>query len=411
MGDLWRETLRSLAAHKLRFALTASGIVWGIWMLTFLSAYMHGSDVHFAKQMTKIGQKVVFLFPGSVRRPGVGERASRPVELELDDVARIQALESVDAAGTNLFLQNLVVRANGRTRLVWAYGATEHTASIRNFDLGAGRFPSRRDVDEAARVVFLGAGIAKRLFGNRPAVGERVLIESIPFRVIGVSAEKGKQLIFSGPPDDLAALVPITTARRWFSKNDNVGQILFAPTTREAGWEAIPSVRGLLGVHHDFRSGDDSALGSFYIMEAVQIIELLLLGMRIFLTFAVFVTLLVGAAGVMNVMFVIVTERTREIGLRKAIGASNGAIFAQFVAESVAITFVSGLVGALLGVATVLAAQAALGQGTELASTPQLDPGSFATIVATMMVVGVGAGVLPAIRAARIDPAVSLRAT
>jgi putative ABC transport system permease protein len=381
-------------------------------MLTFLSASMDGYDLHFAHQMTKIGRKVVFLFPGAVTRPGVGQRATRAVELELEDVARVAALDSVESAGSNRFLGSLLMRAGERTKLVWSYGATADTLAIRGFEVARGRGFGADDVAASARVVFLAAKAAERLFGvGRPAVGRRVRIEGVPFRVIGVARSKGEQIIFSGPPDDDLALVPVTTAQRWFNRDDLIGQLIFAPRSREVGVEAVQAVRGLLGLHHEFRADDDSALGSFFVIEALQIVESLLLGMRIFLTTAIVITLLVGAAGVMNVMYVVVTERTREVGLRKAIGASNTAIFVQFLAEACAVTVFSGLLGAALGWLAVTAAAAGIGEGTTMASAPVLMPRALVSIVLTMVAVGIAAGILPALRAARIDPAISLRAT
>jgi len=412
LADLAVETLRSLRAHRLRYGLTSSGIVWGILMLTFLSASMDGYDLHFADEMTKIGRKIVFLFPGAVTRPGVGQRATRPVDLELEDVARLAALESVESAGTNRFLGSLLMRAGPRTKLIWSYGATADTLSIRSFEVASGRGFTAEDVAAKARVAFLAAKTAERLLGvGRPTVGRRMRIEGVPFRVIGVARPKGEQIIFSGAPDDDIAFVPVTTAQRWFNRDDHVGQVIFAPRTREVGFQAVTAVRALLGLHHAFRSDDDSALGSFYVVEALQIVESLLLGLRIFLTTAIVITLLVGAAGVMNVMYVVVTERTREIGLRKAIGASNSAIFLQFLAEALAVTVVSGLVGAGLGWLAVAAAAAGIGEGSTMASAPVLMPRAFVSIVLTMIVVGVAAGILPALRASRIDPAISLRAT
>jgi len=180
---------------------------------------------------------------------------------------------------------------------------------------------------------------------------------------------------------------------------------------RDRGDDAKTAVRGLLGVHHRFTEDDSSAMADFYVLEALEIVDLLLLGFQLFLYFTIGVTLLVGAAGVMNVMFVIVTERTREIGLRKAIGGSNGAIFAQFLIEAVVTTVFSGAIGALLGVALVEASQAAIGEGTRFVGAPLLAPGSFVTIVSVMVLTGIAAGILPALRASRVQPAVSLRST
>ncbi len=167
----------------------------------------------------------------------------------------------------------------------------------------------------------------------------------------------------------------------------------------------------LLGRHHGFRPDEDTALGIFNVQEAIQIIELLGLGLRIFLTSASLITLLVGAVGVMNIMLVVVTERIKEIGLRKAIGASSGAIFVEFLAETLAITLGAGGVGAVLGwIAVQVGIAAALQSGNVMIPVPALLPGTFALILASIIGVGLGAGMLPAVRAARVEPAISLRA-
>ena len=410
LRDYLVEIVRNLRAHKMRFGLTATGIVWGIMMLTYLSAWMHGYETHLTRQMTKVGQNIVFLFPGVVSKPGIGQRASRPVELEHEDVARLESLEGVGAAAGNHWLNSLMLRAEGRTKLVWSYGVTEKATRIRNYAVGQGRAISRADVEHRSRVVFLGATTAQRMFGGRNPVGARVQIEGVPFRVVGVAAEKGEQLIHSGPRDDEVLLLPLTTALRWFAKDDAVGQIIYEPARRDIGKEAMTSVRGLLGVHHGFAEDDSGAMADFYVLEAVELIEMLLLGFQIFLYFAIGITLLVGAAGVMNVMFVIVTERTREIGLRKAVGGSSRSIFVQFLTEAVFLTFLSGAIGAGLGVGLVLLSQLVIGEN-RFSHVPVLAPGSFGVIFLVMTCVGVAAGALPALRAARIEPAVSLRSS
>lgn len=410
-ADLFFTTLQSLRAHKLRYGLTSSGIVWGILMLTYLSASMDGYDAHFAHEMTKIGRKIVFLFPGMLSRSSVGEQSTRWVDLELEDVERVAKLASVESAGTNRALGDLLLRAGGRSKLVDTRGASADTTKIRSFEVESGRMISAEDLRSRARVIFLAAGVAEKLFGDRSAVGRRIRVEGVPFRVVGVARPKGEQIIMTGAPDDDTALVPITTAQRWVKRDDDVGEMIFAPESREVGFAAIPAVRGVLGLHHGFGAEDDSALASFYVVEALQIVESLLLGLRIFLTTAIAITLLVGAAGVMNVMYVVVTERTREIGLRKAIGASNAAIFVQFLAEALAVTLFSGLIGAVLGWLAVAAVAAGIGEGSTMATAPVLMPKAVVVIVATMVVVGIAAGILPALRAARTDPAVSLRAT
>ena len=409
--DLLIGTFRSLRAHALRFTLTSLGIVWGIAMLTYLSAMNDGFDRHFHAQIAKVGEKIVFVFPGVILKDRVGGRGARRLELELEDVDRISQIHAVERAAPNIWLLTRIFRAGRRTKLVWTFGRSEQSAEIRSFEVAEGRFISRRDVDESAKVVFLGASVKERLFGNAPALGRRLQIESLPFRVIGVAKPKGYQIISMGPPDDEQASIPVTTAQRWFSRSDKIGDVIFAPVTREMSWGATDHVRAMLGRHHGFRPDEDAALGIFNVQEAMQIVELLGLGIRIFLTSASLITLLVGAVGVMNIMLVVVTERIKEIGLRKAIGASSGAIFVEFLAETLAITLGAGLVGAVLGWLAVQAGTvAAIQSGNAMNPVPILLPGTFALILVSIIGVGLVAGILPAVRAARVEPAISLRA-
>lgn len=411
LADIALETVRSLRAHTLRFALTALGVAWGVAMLTYLSASADGYDRHFERKLDEIGPRIVFLFPGTVTKRYIGQRGARPVELERKDVARLAELASVERAAPNQWLGPRVLRAGRRTKLVWLYGASEDTAPIRGIDVAAGRLLSRRDVDTGANAVVLGAKVAARLFGDAPAVGRQVHIEGIPFEVVGVARAKGQQLLYMGPADDQIALVPITTARTWFTRSKVIDQVVFAPRTRAGSREAVRHVSALIGLHEHFRADDETAMSHFNIQEIVDLVRGLLLGLRLFLTTASLVTLFVGAVGIMNIMLVVVSERRREIGLRKAVGASNRAIFVQLLAETATVTVAAGLVGALLGCLAVGASAAAVEAGSLMQAPPLLRAGAVLWIVSTLVGTGLAAGLLPALRAMRIDPAVALRAT
>jgi putative ABC transport system permease protein len=271
-----------------------------------------------------------------------------------------------------------------------------------------GRFLRDPDVERSARVVFLGAKAARRLFGRRPAVGRTIQIEGIPFSVVGVGREKGDQIVNIGPQDDELSLIPITTAQRRFTREDRIGGMIFAPTTREASQEAIRRVRQVLGLRHDFHPDDDRALSFFNIQGAVKLIDTLGLGLEIFLTSAGLITLLVGAVGVMNIMLVVVGERTREVGLRKALGASNRDVFVQFLAEAVAMTLIAGALGGVLGWLAVGWLGSQVPESLAY-PTPYLEWSTAALLALTLVGVGLASGVIPARRAARIDPAISLR--
>ncbi len=409
MADLFFSTLQSLRAHALRFSLTSLGIVWGAFLLTYLTASMEGVSGHFTRELEEAGPKFVLLWPGAVLKNRVGQRGARDVELETEDVERIESLDSVEGAAPDISMWSQIVRANGRTKLFTVNGVSDRSQTIRNLRPAQGRFISALDVERGARVAYLGAVAAERLFGHAAPIGGTVQIESIRFRVIGVNEPKGHQMVGINGWDDWVVFVPYTTLQRWLARSDTVSEVLFAPRTREMSWDAIRNVREIIGLHHDFAPDLDTALSFFNVHEILQMVHTIFLGFRIFLVAAGGITLLVGAIGVMNIMLVVVGERTNEIGLRKAVGASSRSIFLQFVAEASAVCGLSGLLGALLGIGfTRLIASLAPPDGP-FGSPPVLDPFLIAVIVSALAAVGIVAGVVPAARAARIPPAEALR--
>ena len=408
--DLFIDTFASVRAHAMRFILTSLGIFWGVTMLTYLSATSEGYDIHFGTMIQKIGHRIIFLFPGVITKDTAGERGSRQVILEMDDVRRVSDLHAVERAAPNLFLGAKIFRVDHRSKLIWSYGVDEATGIIRNFEVAEGRAISKRDVDDRREVVFLGHVAATRIFGHAPALGRTLHIESIPFRVIGVSVEKGEQMVAMGPKDDERAFIPVTTAQRWFTQNDSVGVMIFEPTEEANSWNALDYAKAAIGLHQGFQFDDPGALGNFNMDQIMTLLNGLLLGLKLFLATASVITLLVGAAGVMNIMLVVVTERTREIGLRKAIGASNSAIFIQFLAESLCVTLVSGLAGACVGTGLIFLSAHSIAKYGTTQVPPVFVPGNILLIVSSLVVIGVLSGLLPSIRASKIEPAMSLRA-
>ncbi|MCH7867022.1 MAG: ABC transporter permease [Myxococcales bacterium] len=408
-SELMTDTFRNVRAHSTRFGLTSLGVFWGVLMLTFLSATSTGYDQHFGAMVSKIGPRIVYLFSGAITNDTSGQRATRNVVFEREDIERISKIGSIDHAAANLWLSFKLVRAGKRSKLIAMSGADENTVKIRNYEIAVGRSISRGDVLDSREVVFLGFVAAQRIFGDTPAVGRRITIESIPFRVIGVSKEKGDQIVNLGVQDDELAFIPVTTAQRRFTHDDSVGTIIFEPRTREISWSAIDVARAVLGLHQGFDHDDTSAVGSFNIHEVMTLLEGILSGLKIFLAGASLITLFVGGAGVMNIMLVVVTERTREIGLRKAIGASNSAIFTQFLCESLCVTMISGTMGAAIGTGLIFVMANWVRNSTLGAVPPVFVPASLIVIFFVIVIVGVVSGLLPAVRASRIEPAISLR--
>ncbi|MDH3214366.1 MAG: ABC transporter permease [Myxococcales bacterium] len=409
--EILLSTFRNLRAHAMRFGLTSAGIVWGAFMLTFLSATVEGFDRHYKHELEEVGPKLVVVWPGSILKNRVGERGARPVEVEDDDVDRIRRLHSVEDGAPSIVLWSQIVRAGRRTQLLMVNGGNEQTLRLRNFEVAEGRFLTPTDVERAARVAFLGPEAAERLFGHEPALGRSIQIESESFRVVGVAAPKGDQLMHIHGKDDRSVIIPYTTAQRRLVHTDRLGEVIFSPVTREGSFDAVRHTRQIIALHHDFSPDVETALSYLNFYELLADIFAINAALRIFLVAAGVITLLVGAVGVMNIMLVVVGERVNEIGLRKAVGGTSRAIFVQFLTEAAAVCGVSGVLGAGLGVVATQLLGAVSPPGTPTASPPVLDPITVIAVVASLVAVGMVAGIAPAVRAARIAPAEALRAT
>jgi len=410
IADLVLGTLRSLRAHALRYALTSLGLVWGSFMLTYLSGTMTANGREFETAMQRSGPKIIFMGGGSVMKQRVGERGARAVELEEEDAERIARIAHVDRASPYLQLWNEMVSAGRRTKLFNVEGVNEQAELIRNWGVGAGRFLTRLDVERSARVAFLGAEAAERLFGRAPAVGRRIRIRDVSFRVVGVGAWKGNDLISSLNPDDRKVIVPYSAAQRWLVRDDVLAELIYEPRSRELSWGTPRRVREVTGPHHGFAPDLETALWFYNIQESLNLMRGLLFALQSFLAGASLVTLWVGAVGVMNIMLVVVGERRSEIGLRKAVGARDRAIFLEFLAEAVAVSVTAGVVGALLGAGSAVLASRLAPEGSPLAAPPVFEPGAIVLLTAALVAAGIVAGVLPAVRAARVPPAEALRA-
>ena len=408
--DVLRTTWQSLRAHALRFALTSLGIVWGSFMLTYLSATTEGTDRHFTRVMLKAGPKIVYMGGGAVLKQRVGERGARLVKLEEDDVDRVQAIALVEDASPMIEIWSEIVRAGRRTKLLNVQGVSARGDVIRNFQAAEGRFFNALEVERASRVAFLGADAAQRLFGGASALNRDVQIGGTTFRVVGVAEAKGAEIINSLNPDDLKILLPYTTAQRWLTKSDGIGELAFTPLTREDSKQAIRRVRETVARHHDFHPDLQTALWFFDIQEPLQLVRGMLIALRLFLLVAGITTLLVGAVGVMNIMLVVVGERTNEIGLRKAVGATRRAIFAQFFAEATSVCLLSGLLGTGLGLFFAQLIASVVPKDSPFASIPVIDPVTVLSITTGLVLVGMVAGVVPALRASQVPPADALRA-
>ncbi len=409
MRDLLGEVLRSIWAHKLRLALTSLGVGWGALMLTFLSAQVGDMLGHFRHELEEIGPKLVIMGRGTIPHERVGERQARELDLEPHHIERIEALAIVEHASPNIELRNTVVRHGRRIKLLEVVGWDHDGGLIRNTAAAEGRFLSPGDVAAARRVAVIGPEAKRRLFGAAPALGETIELNGMRFRVIGVTQEKGTQLSNVGSPDDQLVIVPYTTAQRWLTQTDDVQELVLSAPTREQNAAAIEAARGLVSLHEHFTPDTDSSMWSFNYWDTLKVLFAMFTAMQLFFVVAGLVTLFVGAVGVMNIMLVVVGERTYEIGLRKALGARSRDVFLHFLLEAVIVAGAAGLLGTAGGIACLQATKGLFLAGGIMA-TGWPDPVTTVAITGALVLVAIVAGVTPAVRAARISPAEALRA-
>jgi putative ABC transport system permease protein len=408
MRDLFAETFASLRAHALRFGLAALGVGWGALMLTFLSAQSGATADHFRHELEEVGPKLVILGPGVVAKERVGERSSREVEFEAKDVERIEDLEVVEDASPVIDLPSQLLRHGRRSRLLRVVGWDADAGEIRNVRAAEGRFLSARDVADAAPVVFLGPRAKERLFGGAPALGAHLQIADQRFRVIGVAVAKADQVMDVGNPDDLLVAIPYTTAQRRFTQSERVHEMIFAAQRRELGGLAIEQAREATALHRGFDPRSDAALWSVDFWDTLKVLFGMLFAIQLFMAVAGSLTLLVGAIGVMNIMLVVVTERTREIGVRKALGARDRDVFLQFLTEAVVVALAAGIAGTAGGLA-LLRATSGVFERAGIAVSALPDPFTTSVLSGALVLVAIVAGALPAARAARVPPAEALR--
>jgi putative ABC transport system permease protein len=412
LRDLLDDAARDIRAHWLRVLLTGSGIVWGIALFVTMMAWGTSVRAHYREKMEAIGRKVIYAFPGSVAREGTAERAVRAVVLKRDDPPRVSASPLVEHAAGEMWNGPRVLKGGGHIKVVWTYGVGADVGRIRNFEVARGRFVTPADVAERRRVLVVGAKVEQRLFGRRSALGRTVRLEGFPFRIVGVSTPKGQQMINMGPNDDEQVLLPLSTAQTLFSGNREVGWVLYEPRTTEDGAASTERVRTILGRHHHFTPRQDQALAFFNIRDAIRLIEMIGVGLQIFLAACGILTLVVGGVGVMNIMLVAVTERTRELGLRKALGATQRDLFVGLLLETVLITVSAGILGLGLGaglVGLLSVGRQAPAKMAFLVPHVTVSPALAATSFVVLVAVGLLAGLVPAQRAARLDPAAALR--
>jgi len=405
-GALLRIALRALAVNKLRSALTMLGIVIGVGAVIVMIAVGAGAQARVEEQIRALGSNLLLVMPGSTTAGGVRMGFGSGSTLTEDDVLAInrEVPEALAAPALRGSAQVIYGNTNWSTLV---FGVTPEYLEVRQWPLVSGRGFEPGEMAGAAKVVLIGATVAKQLFGSTDPLDQSIRIKRVPFTVIGVLDTKGQSLM--GTDQDDLVLVPIKTARSRVlgtasaARNRTVGTIWVKAADGVDTKTVEGQVRSLLRQRHRVQAGADDDFSLRNLQEVMAAQEASSRVLALLLAAVASVSLLVGGIGIMNIMLVSVTERTREIGLRMAVGARTRDILGQFLVEAVTLSLIGGLIGVALGVGGALAiAQLA---GWRIVISPE----AVVLAVAFAFVIGVFFGFYPARKAARLNPVEALR--
>lgn len=391
----------TLVANKLRSSLTMLGIMIGNASVIAMVGIGQGAQRLASEQFEALGPNVLFVVPGSQATRNTTLEVPKTLVLE-DARAIATQVPSVKEVAPQINTRQLVTYGNKNTNAT-ILGTTSDYLSVRSFDVETGRFITEQDIKRSNQVVMLGPELAKKLFDNQNPIGEQLRIKNLSFQVVGIMKPKGSAL---GDNPDETVYVPITTvANRIVGRTSPYGleitAISLSAKDEDSTGAAKFQVENLLRLRHKINGEDDFTVRSQ--KDLLTIVNTITSGLTLMLAAIAAISLFVGGIGVMNIMLVSVTERTQEIGLRKAIGAQEQDILIQFIIEAVILSAAGGLFGTMLGVAGISLVSAF--------SPLKASISPVAVIVAVSVSGGIGLffGVVPARRAAKLDPIVALR--
>ncbi len=408
-GTLFRNLLRDLVRQPLRTILTLSGVIWGTFSVVLLLAF--GDSV--AKAQTKtfhgMGQGIVLVFPSRTTLPWQGFVKGKPVRLTPEMVEDIPDKVPGIALISPEFVGSLNI-GYGRLQFTnTVRGVNPEFELMRNTIAESGRFLDPEDMASRKRVCMLGNTLAADLFGKEPPVGRDVLIDGMPFKVIGVMREKQQNSNYNGQQDERCAFIPWTTFSSLYG-NKYVSNFIFQPRDLDRSKAVTDDLKRHVAKLIGYDPADPDALMVWDTLEMEKQFKVFFLAFTIFLGVIGAFTLLVGAIGVASIMRVVVDERTREIGVKLAVGARRRTILLQFFGESLMITLLGGLIGFGLAAAVVGAVGVLPVKGlSDFIGTPSLNPAIIVSTILILLAIGIVSGLIPARAAASTDPIQALR--
>jgi len=350
--DLLRDTIATLWAHKRRTLLTMFGIAWGIISITLMVAAGEGLSRGIQKQHENFGKDVMIVFAGRTSMQAGGTRSGRVVHWMEDDYKEVAKEAPACKYVMPELGNNVKVHSPFNSGDIDTVGSLPPFAVIRSITVAQGRFYNDEDNEEGRRVAFLGSDTKKQLFAEREALGQSIELNGTPYTIIGVMKTKDQNSSYDGV-DIRKIFIPFNSMKRDFPNKPpavehSVDRILAAPWSLETHPDCVRQIRRTLGRMHNFDPRDEEAASIWDTVKGAQAMRMIFVGMEVFMGAVGVATIFLGGLGVMNVMLVSVRERTREIGVRKALGATRESILQQFFLETTFVVVISGAAGLII---------------------------------------------------------------
>jgi putative ABC transport system permease protein len=408
---LFTEFFSDLNKQKLRSFLTLTAIAWGTLSVVLLLAFGRGLGTSLMEGMLGAGNQVIVVYGGQTSMNYEGLGIGRRISFTEADVELLQdAVPGIQYSSPQYGRWGAQLKTEEVTTNTYMEGVDPDFEIMRTmYPAAGGRFINERDVDEMRRVLFLGDEIAVRLFGNENPIGQKVMLDNTPFTVVGVMKSKMQTSMNNGPDAD-RAIIPYTTFRNMYG-NRNVGSMLIRPEDPSLQEDIKAGITNIMASKYNFDPADEQAMPMWDFIEMEEMNQKVAMGLEIFLFTVGFFTLMIAGVGVANIMFVVVKERTREIGLKIAVGARKIHIITQFIFESLFISFLGGGLGIIISSAIVFGVQSMNLEGgaADFLGNPEISQLAVFVTVGVLGVIGLLAGIFPAIKAAKVDPVESLR--